>query len=96
MKKRGDTKSRSLHRIKIIRGQLEALEGQIAEDSYCMDIMTQSLAAQKSLASLNKLVLKHHIETHVQTMLASDDQKLRDKALAELAQLYELNNVRGK
>lgn len=61
-----------------------------------MDIVTQSLAIQKSLASLNKLMVSHHIETHIQHMFASGDENQREQAVAELAQLYELNNVRGK
>lgn len=75
---------------------MEGLEKQITTDAYCMDILTQSLAIQRSLASLNKLVLEHHIETHIQSMLASDDSTEREKAKAELLQLYELHNIRGK
>lgn len=88
-----DTKSRAIHRLKIIKGQVEALEKQVEEDAYCMDILTQSLAAQKSLASLNKLVLENHLRTHVADMMAHGDS---EKAIAELTQLYELNNIRGR
>jgi CsoR family transcriptional regulator, copper-sensing transcriptional repressor len=91
-----DTKHRALHRAKIIKGQLDGLEKKINEDAYCMDIVTQSLAIQKSLASLSKLMVSHHIETHIQHMLASSDEKQKEKAVAELSQLYELTNVRGK
>ena len=75
---------------------MEGLEKQIANEAYCMDILTQSLAIQRSLASLNKLVLEHHIEVHIQHMLASKDEVEREKAMTELSQLYELHNVRGK
>ena len=68
----------------------------ITDDAYCMDILTQSLAIQRSLASLSKLVLEHHIESHIQDMMASGDENQRQKARLELSQLYELNNVRGK
>ncbi len=88
-----DTKSRAIHRLRIIKGQVEALEKQVEEDAYCMDILTQSLAAQKSLASLNKLVLENHLRTHVTDMMTRGDS---EKAIAELAQLYELNNIRGR
>ncbi len=91
-----DTKLRALHRAKIIKGQLNGLEKKINADAYCMDILTQSLAIQKSLASLSKLMVSHHIEVHIQRMLASDDKKQREKAVVELSQLYELTNVRGK
>lgn len=68
----------------------------IDDDAYCMDILTQSLAIQKSLASLSKLILEQHISTHIQDMMTSGDANQNDKALRELLQLYELNNVRGK
>lgn len=88
-------KQRSTHRYKIIEGQLKGLQKMIDEDAYCMDILTQSLAIQKSLASLSKLVLGNHIETHIQEMLASGNASQKEKALNELSQLYELNNIRG-
>lgn len=91
-----DIKKRVTHRSRIIEGQFKGLQKAIDNEAYCMDILTQSLAIQKSLASLNKLVLENHIATHVQYMLASNDEKQREKALAELSQLYELNNIRGK
>lgn len=89
-------KERTTHRSKIIEGQFKGLQKMIDEDAYCMDILTQSLAIQKSLASLNKLVLENHIATHIQAMMASGVEKQQEKALSELSQLYELHNVRGK
>lgn len=96
MKSNTTTTKRALHRAKIIKGQLEGLEKKIEDDAYCMDIVTQSLAIQKSLASLSKLVVEHHIKTHIQHMMASNDEAERQKAIAELSQLYELTNVRGR
>ena len=68
----------------------------IDQEAYCMDILTQSLAIQKSLASLNKLVLENHITTHITDMIGSGDTIQQEQALEELLRLYELNNVRGK
>lgn len=91
-----DIKKRTHHRARIIEGQFKGLQKMINNDACCMDILTQSLAIQRSLASLNKLVLKNHIATHVSEMLSSADEKKQTKALEELMALYELNNVRGK
>lgn len=91
-----DTKHRALYGTKIIKGQLDGLEKMIVTDAYCMDILTQSLVLQKSLASLSKLMVAHHIEVHIQQMLVSGDEKERERAVKELSQLYELSNVRGK
>ena len=75
---------------------MKGLEKAIDNEEYCMDILTQSLAIQKSLRSLNKLILENHINTHIAQMLSSGDEKEQQKALEELMNLYELNNVRGK
>jgi DNA-binding FrmR family transcriptional regulator len=61
-----------------------------------MDILTQSLAIQKSLASLNKLILENHLRTHVTDMLHSSEEVHQEKAIEELLKLYELNNIRGR
>lgn len=88
-----DIQRRALHRTKILQGQLKGLEKMIDNEEYCMDIITQSLAIQKSLGSLNKLILENHLRTHVQDMFASGDS---DKAVEEMLGLYELSNIRGK
>lgn len=91
-----DILKRTYRRSRIIEGQFKGLQKMIANDAYCMDILTQSLAIQRSLASLNKLVLGHHIETHVTDMLSSGNEIERIKAVEELKALYELNNIKGK
>lgn len=91
-----DIKKRAAHRSKIIEGQIKGLQKAIDNEEYCMDILTQGLAIQKSLASLNKLILENHIRTHVTDMLSTKDEKQHEKAIAELLSLYELNNIRGK
>lgn len=88
-------KRRALHRSKIIQGQVKGLEKMIDAEAYCMDILTQSLAIQRSLSSLNKLLLENHLKTHVAEALASPDTNEQKKALEELLHLYELHNIRG-
>lgn len=91
-----ELKKRATHRSKIIEGQFKALVKAIDGEVYCMDILTQSLAIQKSLASLNKLIVENHLRTHVAHSLGSSDDAVRDAAVEEMLKLYELNNVRGK
>lgn len=61
-----------------------------------MDILTQSLAIQKSLASLNKLILENHLRTHVAEGFANHNSDQSEKAIEELLSLYELHNIRSK
>ncbi len=88
-------KKRLIHRTKIISGQVDDLEKMIDDERYCIDIITQSMAIQRSLASLNKLLLENHVRTHLSHQLGSHDEADVEKAVAELINLYELNNVRG-
>lgn len=72
---------------------MRGLEKQIENEDYCVDIITQSLAIQKSLGSLNKLIVENHLRTHVTAMFeAGGDQ--REAAITELITLFELNNNR--
>lgn len=91
-----DIKKRALHRTKILEGQMRGLQKMIEAEDYCMDIITQSLAVQKSLSSLSKLILENHVRTHVTEMLASDSTDTKDMAVDDLLKLYELSNVRAK
>jgi DNA-binding FrmR family transcriptional regulator len=91
-----DIKRRALHRSKILQGQLKGIEKMIEKDEYCVDIITQSLAIQKSLSSLNKLMVENHLKTHVTHDMSSNDKKRQAKAINEMVSLYELTLVRGK
>jgi len=75
---------------------MRGVQKMIENEDYCMDILTQSLAIQKSIGSLNKLILENHVRTHIKESLSSSSEKEQEKAVAELLALYELTNVRGK
>jgi DNA-binding FrmR family transcriptional regulator len=90
-----DIKKRALHRSKILEGQMRGLEKMIDNEDYCMDIITQSLAIQKSLQSLNKLLVENHLRTHVTDMFAAGGEQ-QEMAVDELLKVYELNNNRAE
>lgn len=68
---------------------MRGVQKMIENEDYCMDIITQTLAIQKSINSLNKLVLENHLRTHVKHMFENDDT---DKAIRELLDIYELKS----
>jgi DNA-binding FrmR family transcriptional regulator len=90
-----DIKKRALHRSRILQGQLRGLEKMIDNEEYCIDIITQSLAVQKSLRSLNKLIVENHLRTHITDMFDAGGDE-REGAVAELLKVFELTNNRGK
>lgn len=89
-------KNRTRRRSRIIQGQMRGLEKMIESDTYCADILTQSLAIQRSLRSLNKLLLENHLHTCVNDKFNQKSQAAKQQVIAELLDLYEFNNVRGK
>ena len=89
-----DIKKRALHRTRILEGQMRGLEKMIDNEDYCVDIVTQSLAIQKSLGSLNKLLVENHLRTHVTQMFEAGGDE-RDLAIDELLKVFELSNNRG-
>jgi DNA-binding FrmR family transcriptional regulator len=86
-----DLKKRALHRSKILEGQMRGLEKMIENEEYCVDIITQSLAIQKSLRSLNKLLVENHLRTHVTHMFAAGGET-QSTAIDELLRVYEISN----
>lgn len=89
-----DIKKRALHRSRILQGQLRGVEKMIENEDYCVDIITQTLAIQKSLRSLNKLLVENHLRTHVTEMFDEGGER-QDAAVAELLTVFELQNNRG-
>lgn len=85
-----DIKRRAAHRVKIMQGQLRGIEAMIESEEYCIDIITQSLAIQKSLASLNKLLIENHLKTHVVHMFAEGELG-QQQAIEELLKVYEID-----
>jgi CsoR family transcriptional regulator, copper-sensing transcriptional repressor len=90
-----DIKKRALHRVRILEGQMRGLEKMIDNEDYCVDVITQSLAIQKSLRSLNKLLVENHLRTHVTEMFEEGGER-QDAAVAELLNIFELKNNRGE
>lgn len=90
-----DIKKRATQRSKIIEGQFKGLVNAIENEQYCVDILTQSLAIQQSLRSLNKLVLENHMKTHVKEGMSGGGETEKGELIEELLELYELTNVRS-
>ena len=90
-----DIKKRATHRSKIIEGQFKGLVKAIESEEYCIDILTQSLAIQQSLRSLNKLVLENHMKTHVKHGMKEGTEKTQQEIIDEMLRIYDLTNIRG-
>lgn len=79
------TKKRALRRLSIIKGQINGLEKMIADEKYCIDIITQSSAVKQALSGIEDLVLEHHLSTHVIMQMKAGETK---KAINEILTVY--------
>ncbi len=83
-------KKRSIHRAKIIRGQVDGLIKAVEKEVYCPELLAQSLAIQRSLKSLDAFLLENHLRTHVKRQLGRRGGE--EKAVRELIRIYTLSN----
>ena len=85
-----DIQKRALHRTRILEGQVRGLAKMIENEDYCMDIIGQSRAIQKALASLDKLLIENHLRTHVAHMFEAGGHE-REQAVKELLKAYDFD-----
>ncbi len=83
-------KKRAIHRAKIIRGQLDGLIKAIEKETYCTELLEQSLSIQRSIKSLDAFLLENHLRTHVKHQMQHGNGE--DKAIKELIKVYTLSN----
>ncbi len=70
-----------MHRIE---GQVRGIEKMIADDRYCIDILTQVSAVSTALEAVALLILEDHVNHCVAGALASGDGNVATEKAAEL------------
>ncbi|HEY6495389.1 MAG TPA: metal-sensitive transcriptional regulator [Trebonia sp.] len=63
-------KGRYVTRLRRVEGQVRGLQRMVAEDSYCIDILTQVAAATRALQSVAIGLLEEHIRHCVSQAVA--------------------------
>ena len=74
-----------INRLKRIEGQIRGIEGMVENNSYCTDILTQVVAANKALNSFAKVLLSNHIKTCV----TNDIKAGKDETVEELLDVLQ-------
>ena len=57
----GEEKKQITKRLNIIEGQIRGIKQMIEDDRYCDDVLTQMLAVNKALESLENIILEKHL-----------------------------------
>ena len=78
-----------LRRLKSIAGHIKGIEKMVAEDAYCIDVISQVQAVQAALNKVNVQILDDHLHSCVITAVRGDDATERERMLREIAGVFE-------
>lgn len=76
--------TKRLHRIE---GQVRGIEKMVAEDRYCIDVITQIQAVKAALRRVEEEMLRDHVSHCVEEAIRSGDAKQQRQKVAELMQV---------
>lgn len=78
-------KENALHRLKIARGHLDKVIAMVADDAYCIDVLTQNKAVRSALEKVDEVLLEEHLShcvvEHIQ-------QGRSDQAVQEIMKVF--------
>ncbi|HUP50150.1 MAG TPA: metal-sensitive transcriptional regulator [Thermoanaerobaculia bacterium] len=75
-------------RLKRIEGQVRGVQRMVAEDRYCVDVLTQISAIHESLRKVSEILLRDHLSHCVTHAVHNDDEDRREQIYDELADLF--------
>jgi DNA-binding FrmR family transcriptional regulator len=87
MKHTANTTPALIRRLKLIEGQVRGLQRMVAEDTYCIDIITQTSAVKAALSHVEDLLLEGHLSHCVVDQVRAGQP---EKAQAEILKVYKL------
>ena len=76
--------NKTLHRLKIARGHLDKVIDMVEKDSYCIDVVHQSIAVQTALKKVDELILENHLKTCVADNIRKGDAENAIKEVMEV------------
>jgi DNA-binding FrmR family transcriptional regulator len=76
-----------IRRLKIIEGQIRGLQDLIANNTYCIDVITQTSAVKQALSNIEDVLLKNHLSHCALDQIKSGKER---KAIDEILKVYQL------
>ena len=76
-----------VRRLKIIEGQVRGLQEMLAQEAYCIDLITQTSAVKQALSSIEDVLMEHHLATCVLEQMKAGKET---KAISEIIKVYKL------
>jgi DNA-binding FrmR family transcriptional regulator len=81
---RDDIKASCAKRLNRIEGQVRGLSRMLAQDRYCIDIVTQIAAVRAALRRLEEEILRDHVGHCVERAIASGSRADQRRKIEEL------------
>ena len=82
-----NNKVKALRRLKLLEGQVRGLQKMVENDTYCIDVITQTSAVKQGLSNVEDLLLENHLGHCVFHQMQSGQTK---KAKEEIIKVYKL------
>ncbi|MFT4078932.1 metal-sensitive transcriptional regulator [Rhodomicrobium lacus] len=82
-----DGKDKRLGRLARIEGQVRGIARMVAEDRYCIDIITQIAAVQAALRKVESEILENHVSHCVEHAIQSGNAEEQRRKVAELMEV---------
>lgn len=79
-----EEKDKIIKRLNIIEGQVRGIKQMILDDRYCDDILTQMLAINKALESLENIILENHLNSCIKTKIEKGNTEEVSKEIMDL------------
>lgn len=89
---RSDIKVTCAKRLNRIEGQIRGLSKMVAEDRYCIDIVTQISAVRAALRRVEEEILRDHVAHCVDHAIRSGDKADQRRKIAELMDVVSRAN----
>jgi DNA-binding FrmR family transcriptional regulator len=87
---RKEAKASVLKRLQRIEGQVRGLSRMVADDRYCIDIVTQVAAVRAALRRAEEEILSDHVAHCVEHAITSGSKADQRKKVAELMEVLAL------
>lgn len=76
-----EERTRLIHRLNRIEGQIRGIRGMVENDAYCVDILTQSAAVSAAVNGFNKQLLGNHIKGCVTRDIREGNEEVVEELL---------------
>ena len=74
-------KNNIIKRLNIVEGQIRGIKQMIEDDRYCSDVLTQILAANKALESLENIILESHLKKCITRQIKEGKEEVTNEIM---------------